>query len=103
MGEHVRPHCKIHFASKQSVWNHKQRCKVGGEGAGFTFTPASNGVVATRKLDTVHEHLDENASSDTSENSKISSDDNESLAGIVDGDSENECEDKESYWYIVYR
>ena len=25
--KHQCPHCKLHFASKQSVWNHKQRCK----------------------------------------------------------------------------
>ena len=84
------------------------------------YTPASRGVVATRKLDTVHENLDDSVRSSSSEDEESVIDhivdeecDNESMVStIADDDSvnEEECEfgnervDEDSYiWYYVYR
>ena len=42
--------CSKELTTPQSLWNHKQRCKVVKEGDGLMFPPAFNGVVATRKI-----------------------------------------------------
>ena len=69
---YVCPHCENHFATRQSVWKHKHRCKVRRDGGGFMFTQASNGVVPTKThVQPKSEPLDDNASSVSSEESTI--------------------------------
>ena len=52
--KYVCAKCDKELASPQSLWNHKQRCKV---------TPTSNDDVTTSKLDSTHERLDDSVSS----------------------------------------
>ena len=83
---------------------HKNTCKLARAGSGFTLTPSSSGTVPTRKLDTIHEHLDENTSSSDESKSDESEvediDEEDTIADIVD---EEEDEEDNYFWYIVYR
>ena len=66
---------------------HKNSCKVARQGCGILFTPASNGIVSTRKLDIVHKRFDE---SEDSKSDESSVDEEESIADIVDDECDNQ-------------
>ena len=95
---YVCPKCENHFATRQSVWKDKERCKARRDGAGFSFTPASNGVVSVRKLDTVHKHVDDGESTCSDESSTAEED--STIADIVEDDPEPDEED-DYVWSLI--
>ena len=83
-------------------------------GDGFTFTPASNGVLATEKLDSAYKCGDDDAvsssSSDETSIADASDDDNASMLSTVadeddasDNDDEVRVDEDTYFWYHVYQ
>ena len=117
--KHVCPKCDKELASPQSLWNHKQRCKVVQEGTGFTFTPAYNGILHKRSNVQPKKEIADSVSSSSSVSSEEStidhivadaeldeSDMDTDEDNISESDEENDVDEEDDYddfWSFVYQ
>ena len=109
--------CSKTFTRSDNLKRHEKfHCtdKMIRHGGGLMFTPASNGVVAARKIDTAYKHVDDDAvsssSSDETSIADASDDDNASMVSTIadeddasDNDDEVRVDEDTYFWYHVYR
>ena len=108
--------CSKTFTRSDNLKRHEKfHCtdKMIRHGGGLMFTPDSNGVLATEKLDSAYKCGDDDEDSESSDETSIadaSDDDNASMVSTIadeddasDNDDEVRVDEDIYFWYHVYR